>query len=113
MDGVVIYVSKDRSRAIIWCEDHGPLGLARRDAMPPASQPPLCVGELVRFEAIDDAGTRLCGRLARLDAPPVTGLPDLLRSETRAGARRAQLRVVGGTAPGARPCANEVAAQRV
>jgi hypothetical protein len=74
MDGVVIYVSKDRSRAIVWCSDHGPLGLARRDAMPPASQPPLVVGEVVRFDAIDDAGMRLCGRLTRVAAPPVAGV---------------------------------------
>jgi len=94
MDGVVIYVSKDRSRAIIWCSDHGPLGLARRDAMPPASQPPLIVGELVRFEVIDDAGTRLCGRLTRVDAPRVEGLPDILHSEVRATQRRSHLRLV-------------------
>ena len=79
MDGVVIFVARDRSRAIVWCSDHGPLGLARRDAMPPASQPPLTVGDVVRFEAIDDAGLRLCGRLVRVNAPPVEGLDALLR----------------------------------
>lgn len=47
--------------------------------MPPASQPRLSVGEVVRFEAIDDAGLRLCGRLTRVNAPPVDGLADLLR----------------------------------
>jgi hypothetical protein len=76
MDGVVIHVSRDGSRAIVWCNDHGPLGLARRDAMPPA----LKVGEVVRFEAIEDAGMRLCGRLTRVDCPPVEGLADSLRS---------------------------------
>jgi hypothetical protein len=85
MDGVVVHVSADGSRALIWCADHGPLGLARRNAMPPRSQPRLTVGEPVRFEAIDDAGLRLCGRLTRLDAPPVPGLPDLLHSTTAAG----------------------------
>jgi hypothetical protein len=79
MDGVVIHVSTDGSRALIWCADHGPLGLARRDAMPPAPQPRLVVGEVVRFEAIDDAGLRLCGRLTRVDAPPVDGLADTLQ----------------------------------
>lgn len=101
MDGVVIYVSKDRSRAIIWCADQGPLGLARRDAMPPASQPPLVVGELVRFDAFDDCGTRLCGRLTRVAAPagvPVSPqLPALLLSEARAAQRRAKLTLVSNT----------------
>ncbi len=76
MDGVVIHVSGDKSRAIVWCNDHGPLGLARRDAMPPA----LAVGDVVRFEAVEDAGMRLCGRLTRLDCPPVEGLAELLRA---------------------------------
>jgi hypothetical protein len=106
MDGVVIYVSKDRSRAIVWCSDHGPLGLARRDAMPPAAQPPLMVGEVVRFEAFDDGDMRLCGRLTRLAAPPVEGLADALRGEARARNRRAHLTVV----PGGQGVAKEVAA---
>jgi len=98
MDGVVIYVSGDRSRAIIWCSDHGPLGLARRDAMPPASQAPLTVGELVRFDVIEDAGTRLCGRLNRVLGRPVEGLVDMLHSEVRAMQRRSHLKLVPSSA---------------
>jgi len=105
MDGVVIYVAKDRSRAIVWCSDHGPLGLARRDALPPATQPPLLVGEMVRFDTIDDGDMRLCGRLTRLVAPRVEGLPDLLRSETRARSRRAHLTLVPGVGAGAKEVA--------
>lgn len=105
MDGVVIYVAKDRSRAIVWCSDHGPLGLARRDAMPPASQPPLKAGDVVRFEVFDDGDMRLCGRLTRVPAPPVEGLADLLHSETRARNRRAHLSVV----PTLPPPPNEIA----
>lgn len=76
MDGVVIHVSRDKSRAIVWCNDHGPLGLARRDAIPPA----LSVGDVVRFDAVEDAGMRLCGRMTRVDCPPVDGLADMLRA---------------------------------
>lgn len=90
MDGVVIHVAKDGSRALIWCADHGPLGLARRDAMPPSSQPRLAVGELVRFEAIDDAGLRLCGSLTRVHAAPVEGLANLLRNALPGAAATAQ-----------------------
>lgn len=92
MDGVVIYMSKDRSRAIVWCSDHGPLGLARRDAMPRDAV--LAVGDLVRFEAVDDGDMRICGRLTPLAGRSMAGLPDLLRSDARAGRRRAQLSVV-------------------
>jgi len=92
MDGVVIYVAKDRSRAIVWCSDHGPLGLARRDALP--RDMPIAVGDMVSFEAIDDGGMRLCGTLTPLPGLSMAGLPDLLRSDARAGKRRAQLTVV-------------------
>jgi hypothetical protein len=111
MDGVVIHVSRDMSRAIVWCSDHGPLGLARRDAMPPASQPPLQVGEVVRFEAIDDAGLRLCGRLTRVGQAPVAGLASLLQDAAppidRAAVRpMPRLRLVASRAEGcaAAPC---------
>jgi hypothetical protein len=63
--------------------------------MPPA----LAVGDVVRFEAVEDAGMRLCGRLTRLDCPPVEGLADMLRAaDAPATARRpvAHLRLVSG-----------------
>ncbi|WP_323042042.1 hypothetical protein [Gemmobacter sp.] len=100
MDGVVIYVAKDRSRAIVWCADHGPLGLARRDAMPRDAR--LTVGDLVRFEAIDDGGMRICRDLTPVVGASMAGLPDLLRSDARAGQRRAQLSVVPVAAPAAK-----------
>ena len=97
MDGIVIYVAKDRSRAIIWCSDQGPLGLARRDAMPGRAEPPLQVGESVRFAVIEDCGTRICGRLQRLGQSGCDSLPGLLRQEASARQRRAALRVIPGT----------------
>lgn len=106
MDGVVIYVAKDRSRAIVWCDDHGPLGLARRDAMPRDRD--LTVGDLVRFEAIDDGGMRLCRGLTPVPGVSIAGLPDVLRSDARAGRRRAQLSVV----PSAPPAVKEFATDR-
>lgn len=100
MDGVVIYVARNRSRAIIWCADHGPLGLARRDALPPASQPALQVGDLVRFEMIEEAGTRLCGRLTVLAPDVMPELPVMLRQGNRAEPRSTPLRVIQGGAGG-------------
>ncbi len=96
MDGVVIYVSKDRSRALVWCSDHGPLGLARRDAMPRNTA--IRVGDFVKFDALDDGDMRLCGRLTPVPERAVPGLPDLLRRDARATQRRAQLSVVPSAA---------------
>lgn len=96
MDGVVIYVSKDRSRAIIWCSDQGPLGLARRDAMPAA---PLTVGDFVKFDAVEDGGLRICGRLTPIPGRSVGGLPEMLR-DSRPARPVQRFSVVAGTSPG-------------
>ena len=98
MDGVVIYVAKDRSRAIVWCSDQGPLGLARRDALPRPPHAPIAVGDLVTFEAIDDGDLRICGRLNPVPGQSMAGLADMLRGDPGGGVqrRRAHLSVVPG-----------------
>ncbi|GGE05527.1 hypothetical protein SAMN05421774_101899 [Gemmobacter megaterium] len=105
MDGVVIYVAKDRSRAIIWCSDHGPLGLARKDAMPRNAT--ITVGDFVQFDATDDGDMRLCGRLTPVPGASMAGLPDLLRGEAQARRRRAHLSVVPKVAPPAKEFATD------
>lgn len=99
MDGVVIYVSKDRSRAIIWCSDQGPLGLVRRDAMPVAPHPPLAVGDFVMFDAVEDGELRLCGQLTPIPGRSVGGLPGMLR-DSRPARPAPRLSVIAGAAAG-------------
>lgn len=101
MDGIVIFVASNHSRAIIWCSDHQALGLARRNAMPSRDEPPLQVGEHVRFEPIDEAGTRLCGKLHRASAARLEPLPALLQRDSAARQRRSGLTVISGARPGA------------
>lgn len=100
MDGVVIYVARDYSRAIVWCSDQGPLAVARRDALPVRPQPRLACGDFVTFEPLGDGDMRLCGRLTVVPGRTVSGLTDLLRAEAppaRPALRVPALRVVAST----------------
>lgn len=93
MDGVVIYISADRGHALVWCSDHGPLGLARGEALPPD---PLAVGDLVTFQAIEAGEMRLCQRLIRVPGRSAPGLAELLRARSRQTGGPPDLRLVEG-----------------
>lgn len=80
MDGVVIYVARDYSRAIIWCNDQGALAVAPRDSLPVSPLPPLACGDFVTFDLIRDDNLRLCGRVTVVPGRTTAGLTDLLRS---------------------------------
>lgn len=78
MMGVVIYISSDRGRAIIWCEDHGPLAYVRANK---ALQNPnsISVGDCVTFSARTDGDFRVARDLRPMSLPPVMGLAETLK----------------------------------
>lgn len=81
MFGVIIHISADRNRAIIWCEDHGPLAYVRADKALRDDGAALEVGDCVRFSARTDGEFRVGRALQSISLPPVAALPDLLRSQ--------------------------------
>lgn len=79
MFGVVIYISPDRQRAIIWCEDHGPLAYVKADKTLRDTRQAIAVGDCVRFSARTDGDFRIGRELCPISLPPLSELPDLLR----------------------------------
>lgn len=97
MDGVVIYVSANRSRAIVWCSDQGALGLVRSEAMPQHPEAPLTVGDFVTFDIVEEGEVRLCGSVARMPGHFLPVLPQLLKSNQVAETRRRHVGLVAQT----------------
>ena len=80
MMGVVIYISKDRQRAIIWCEDHGPLAYVRGEKSLFRGEAEVAVGDCVRFMARTDGDFRIGTALEPIMLPPVSGLANALKA---------------------------------
>lgn len=85
MFGVIIYISPDRHRAIIWCEDHGPLAYVRADKTLRDEAQALAVGDCVRFSARTDGDFRVGRGLEPVSLPPVAALPDMLKAQANDG----------------------------
>lgn len=86
MFGVVIHVSSDRQRAIIWCEDHGPLAYARVGKKLRESQDGIAVGDCVRFSARTDGDFRIGRDVTPIALPQLSGLPEMLRTRAKRAA---------------------------
>ena len=79
MIGVVVWSSKDRHQAIIWCEDHDSLAyLAGVDHIADVAAWPQ-IGELLELET-EKVGDLRCARKVRtLSDSSMTLLPEILR----------------------------------
>jgi len=91
MMGVVIYISKDRQRAILWCEDHGPLAYVRREKALLDQELAIAIGDCVNFVARTDGDFRIGRKLELARLPPVSSLPALLGTKDAAGPGRVSM----------------------
>ena len=81
MMGVLIYISADRGRAIIWCDDQGPLAYVRGDKLLLDGDSGVSVGDCVRFDARTDGDFRIARGLTTIAMPKMAKLPDVLRGQ--------------------------------
>lgn len=94
MDGVIIHLSAQNGPAIIWCDDHGKLGLLGRENLTQGSVDDLAVGDRISFDVIDEGEFRICGQAVKQQAQAAPALAQLLRSDGVARHRRSRLRVI-------------------
>ena len=86
MIGVILWSNKDRSRAVIWCEDHKDLAFYQADAADPAHLR-FGTGDLVRFDLSCSDATRIVERPELLSEHEAPFLAAALKAAS-AGLRR-------------------------
>lgn len=81
MIGVVVWSSKTREQAVIWCDDHAALAYlaGRADFADAATWPE--PGDMVRLESETRGEVRYAREVRPLDEAPRRSLPELLKRE--------------------------------
>lgn len=97
MFGVILWRDLTAQKAVIWCEDQGPLAYSVGH---PQDAAMLEVGDMVRFELAEVAGLRRATGIAVIGADMYRDLPESLRRAVAEGAleridTRPFLRLVG------------------